>query len=283
MIASSPTSAQLGSHSVRYALRAPRGEATGTPLVLLHGGAVDHRMWEPQLEAFPDRLVLAPDARGHGGTSDAEEAYRLTDDVVELLDALGVGRAVLVGVSMGGGIAVDTALEHPDRVAGLVVSGTGTSEPDFADSWTLETLAAWRRAEEQADLEGWIAAFLRFTHGPGRDRAEVDPQVWDLVETMARETLAGHLRVGADGIPLPPVPPTPVTETWERAAGISVPVLALPGALDGEDHRRLGRRLAEVVPDADHEEVPGGAHYPNLENPAGFNAAVTGFLRRHDL
>lgn len=90
-------------------------------------------MWTPQLDAFPERRIIAPDARGHGGSSDAEGPYRLADDVVVLMDALGLDRAVLAGVSMGGGTAVDVALEHPDRCAALVVTGTGTSEPGFAD------------------------------------------------------------------------------------------------------------------------------------------------------
>jgi 3-oxoadipate enol-lactonase len=269
-----PQRLALPDHDVTYVDRA----GAGTPLVLLHGGAVDRRMWAPQLDGLTGRRLLAPDARGHGGTSDATAPYRLCDDVVALLDALEVPRAVLVGVSMGGGTAVDAALEHPDRVAGLVVSGTATSEPRFAEPWALEVFAAWARAEQEADVDAWIEAFLRFVAGPDRSRADVDPAVWSAVETMGRETLRDHVRVGPDGAPVPPVRPTPVTRTWERLPEVAVPVLALVGGADGEDHRTMGEQLAALVPDGRLVVVPGAAHYPNLERPQEFDAAVLGFL-----
>lgn len=273
---------RLPTHTVRYAVRPPSAAVPRTPLILLHGGAVDHRMWGPQLDAFDDRLVVAPDARGHGGSSDADTAYRLADDVVELLDALEIERAVLVGLSMGGGTAVDVALEHPTRVAGLVVSGTGTSEPEFTDPWSLQTFTEWQEAQDRGDAEAWIATFLRFAYGPERSREDLDPEVVRLVETMARETLAEHLEVDAKGIPVAPTPPTQVTDTWQRLTEVSVPVLALAGSLDGEDHRSMGRRLVDSVADGDYVEVA-GAHYPNLESPAEFTRAMGDWLERHGL
>jgi pimeloyl-ACP methyl ester carboxylesterase len=257
----------------------PGTDPDALPLLLLHGGAVDSRMWGPQLGAFPDRRALAPDARGHGGSSDAEAPYRLVDDVIVLLDALGIAQVVAAGVSMGGGTAVDLALEHPERVAALVVSGTGTSEPEFTDPWALQAFADWRAAEQGSDAEAWIAVLQRFTAGPHRTRDEVDPAVWELIDTMARDTLAGHLRLGPDGLPLPPVPPTPVTGTWDRLGSIAVPVLAVSGALDGDDHRAMGERLAgSVGGPARHVEIPGAAHYPNLEAPEAFNEQVLRLL-----
>lgn len=272
---------ELSDQRIAYAETSVAG-ADRTPVVLLHGGAVDRRMWANQMTGLGDRRVVAPDARGHGESSDAVAPYRLADDVVALLDALEIERAVLVGLSMGGGTAVDVALEHPGRVAGLVVCGTGTSEPEFTDPWCVGTFARWREAEQRGDLEGWIDAFMAFTAGPDRSREDVDPAVWDLVEQMARDTLAQHLQVDADGNPVPPVPPTPVTETWERLASIDVPVLALCGDDDGVDHRQMGRRLAREVERGTFVTAP-GAHYPNLEDPQAFRAAVRTFLGGHDL
>ncbi|MFC7374718.1 alpha/beta fold hydrolase [Brachybacterium sp. GCM10030267] len=265
----------------------PSGGSAGhaseaVPLVLLHGGVVDKRMWHPQLKAFPDRRVIVPDARGHGESSDAEAPYRLADDVVALLDALEIDRAVLIGLSMGGSTAVDVALEHPGRAAALVASGTGTSEPEFTDPWTLQVLADWQRAQEAGDLEEWLGVTERFVAGPARSIDEVDPAVRELCARMARETVTDHLRVGEDGVPIPPQPPTPVTRTWERLEQVTVPVLALCGALDSEDHRALGRRLAETVADGSYREVAGAAHYPNLENPEDFNDALQRFLHGED-
>lgn len=255
------------------------GPPDGLPLLLLHGGAVDKRSWFPQLDSFPEHRVLAIDARGHGESSDAEGPYRLADDVIALMDALGLEQAVPIGVSMGGGTAADLALEHPDRVAALVVAGTGTSEPEFSDPWVLQAFADWKEAEQGTDLDAWVAVLQRFTVGPHRRREEVDPTVWELVDTMARDTVSQHLRFGPDGLPLPPIPPIPVTETWARLPRITVPVLAVGGEFDSGDHRAMGPRLARSVSGPGrYVEIPGAAHYPNLENPEAFDAAVKELL-----
>lgn len=276
-------SRQLADHAVRFFDVAASVSEPHTTLILLHGGAVDRRMWTPQLEAFPERRVIAPDARGHGGSSDADVPYRLADDVVAVMDALEVDRAVLAGVSMGGGTAVDVALEHPDRCAALVVTGTGTSEPVFDDPWTLAAFRDWVRAEAAGDADAWVDVFMRFTHGPHRTRADLDPTVDALVEQMARETLLGHLRFDPNGTPVPPTPPSPVPDTWGRVPGIDVPVLALNGALDASDHLENGRRLAELIPTGRYLEIPRAAHYPNLEQPVEYARTVRDFLHAHDL
>ncbi|APX32183.1 hypothetical protein BH708_04965 [Brachybacterium sp. P6-10-X1] len=270
---------QLSDQRIAYLDVGPE-DPTGPPLLLLHGGAVDSRMWHPQLDAFPDHRVLVPDARGHGGSSDAEGPYRLVDDVVALLDALGVEQVVAIGISMGGGTACDLALEHPERVVGILVSGTGTSEPVFEDPWALQAFADWKAAEQRTDLQEWVDVLQRFTAGPHRTLDEVDPAVRDLVDTMARDTVQNHLRTDADGTPVPPPPPVPVTETWQRLERIDVPVLALCGALDGDDHRRNGRRLADAAPDGRYVELAGAAHYPNLEAPEDFDQEVRELIRR---
>lgn len=257
--------------------------APGTPLLLLHGGGLDRRMWADQLAAFPGRRVVVPDARGHGGSGAADAPHRLCDDLVALLDELGIDRAILVGLSMGAGTAVDVALEHPGRVAGVVVSGAGTSEPDFCDPWVLDVLATWQRTQAAADAEGWIEAFLRFLPGPHRAMADVDPEVRRRVEQMVRDTLAQHLTTDASGTPVPPTPPTPVADTWARLPGLALPVLAVVGALDADDHLRMARTLAETVPDGRVVSIDGTAHYPNLERVAEFNAAVAEFLAARGL
>lgn len=254
--------------------------SSAPPLVLLHGGAVDKRMWHPQLTSFPGRRIVVPDARGHGGSSDAEGEYRLVDDTLALLDALGLERVVAVGISMGGGTACDLALERPERVAGIVVGGTGTSQPVFTDPWALQSFEDWRAAEQGGDLQAWIDVFQRFTAGPARALDEVDPTVRDLIATMARDTVSSHLRTAPDGTPVPPPAPTVVRNTWERVSDLEVPVLAVCGALDGEDHRANCRRLADAVPDGRYLEIPDAAHYPNLEEPELFGTAVRDLLDR---
>jgi pimeloyl-ACP methyl ester carboxylesterase len=266
----------LPDQTIAYLDRDPGTPAV--PLVLLHGGAVDRRMWDRQVDAFPERRLLVPDARGHGGSSDASAPYRLCDDVVALLDALGIERAVLVGLSMGGGMAVDTALEHPGRVAALVVSGTGSSEPEFTDPFSLRYLEDRATAEAAGDAEAWIAAHLRFVPGPHRTVADVEPAVYAAVETMLWDTIRGHVVADEDGVPRIPPQPIGVPDTWARMPGITAPVLGIAGGADAADHIAMPRRLAESVPTGRFVTVPDTGHYPNMERPAEFTAAVRGFL-----
>ncbi|MFC9545202.1 alpha/beta fold hydrolase [Streptomyces sp. NPDC056956] len=246
-------------------------EGSGPPLVFLHGGFVDHTMWDRQIAFFARRhRVIAPDARGHGASSNATRPYRSADDLAALLRHLDAAPAVLVGVSMGGAIAVDTVLEHPGLVRAVVVSGVGTSEPVFEDPWSLEVFGAQQRALAAGDVEGWVEAFNRFTVGPRRTLDDVPPEVVLRVRRMALRTLAKHTADEPDHR-------VPVSDTWERAKGIRVPVLAINGAEDSSDHHGMAERLVSGVPGGRVTTV-GGGHYPNMEDPEGFNAALAGFL-----
>ncbi|MFG2092339.1 alpha/beta fold hydrolase [Streptomyces sp. NPDC048612] len=118
--------------------------------------------------------MIVPDARGHGTSSIETGAFRHTDDLAALLRHLDVGPVVLVGLSMGAGIAVDTALEHPGLVRALVVSGAGTSEPEFRDPWVKDIVAEQDRALAAGDVAGWIDAFMLFAAGPRRTLDDVD-------------------------------------------------------------------------------------------------------------
>ncbi|MFJ8357283.1 alpha/beta fold hydrolase [Streptomyces sp. NPDC093984] len=250
-----------------------RDEGAGAPLVLLHGGFLDHRMWDDQIPVFArTHRVIALDARGHGASSNATGPFRHTDDLAALLRHLGTGPATLVGLSMGGAIAVDTALEHPDLVRALVVSGVGTSEPDFQDPWTQAANSAYWHALGAGDIDAFLDAFARFIHGPQRTAEDVDPEVDRRVREMARGTISKHTRDEPDH-------QVPVTDTWARAATIEVPVLAVNGGADSPDHIRMAERLVRTVAHGRATVVEGTGHYPNMERPDAFNAIARDFLR----
>lgn len=262
---------------IAYTERMPAAEHPGPLLVLLHGGGLDHRMWHRQLNAFSGTRVIAIDARGHGWTTAPDGAgFRHCDDALAVLDALGIERAVLAGVSMGASTAVDTALEHPSRVAGVVACGAGTGESEFRDPWVLAILAEWQRAAESLDPEAWIAASLKFVAGPNRALEDTEDSVVQEVETMLRHTLLTHV-VRPEG-PVLPTPATPVIQTWERLPGLSIPVLGTAGEQDAEDHLRMVRELVSTVPDGQLRMIPDASHYPNLERPEEFNQRLGEFL-----
>jgi pimeloyl-ACP methyl ester carboxylesterase len=246
---------------------------TGRPVVLLHGGFLDHRMWDDQIPALSSRhRVIVPDARGHGRSANATEPYRLTDDLAALLRHLDTGPATLVGVSMGGSIAVDTALEHPELVAAVVVSGVGTSEPYFTDPWTTRAMATWHAAMAAGDLDASVEGFMLFAAGPHRTLDDLDPGVVDRLRRMARDTMSKHTAGEPDRL-------VPVRDTWERVATIGVPVLAINGAVDSPDHIGMAERLAGAVADGRAVSIDQAAHYPNMERPEVFGEILGDFLR----
>ncbi|MFF3190992.1 alpha/beta fold hydrolase [Streptomyces misionensis] len=249
-----------------------RDTGEGQPLVLLHAGFFDHSMWDEQIRAFaPYYRVIAPDARGHGASSNATRPFRPADDLAALLRRLDVGPAVLVGVSMGGGTAVDAALEHPELVRAVVVSGVGTSEPYFEDPWSLEVLGEQNRALAAGDIEGWLNGHVRFAVGPHRSPGDVDADVTNRLRAMASRTISKHTAGEPDHR-------VPVPQTWRRAASIDVPVLAINGALDASDHLAMAERLVHAVPDGRAVSVENTAHFPHMERPAEFNALLADFL-----
>lgn len=247
---------------------------TGNPVVLLHGGVMDRTMWTPQIEDLGrDHRVIAIDARGHGLSSTITGPFRHCDDVAAVLRAADAAPAVLVGLSMGGGTAVDTAVEHPGVVAGLVVSGTGTSDPDFRDPWLLGILAEWERAQEAGDLDGYLDAYVRMVAGPGRSPADLGPGIEVDVRQMARHTIETHLEGAAGG-------PEQVPDVTARSAGIGVPVLAIAGGADSPDHVRMARELVDRVGDGSMTTLEGTGHHPNMERPAEFDRALRDYLDR---
>ena len=246
---------------------------TGSPVVLLHGGFLDHRMWDDQIPALAQRhRVIAPDARGHGRSANAAQPFRAVDDLAALLRSLDTGPAVLVGVSMGAGTAVDTALEYPELVSALVVTGAGTSEPYFTDPWTTAALAGWQAAMAAGDLAASVDAFVLLAAGPHRTLDDLDPDVVGRLRTMARDTMSKHHRDEPNWL-------VPVADTWARAAAIQVPVLALNGGMDSPDHIGMAERLAGTVADGRVATVDGTGHYPNMERPAAFDEILDDFLR----
>lgn len=261
----------------RIAYRDVGPREAGPPVVLLHGGGLDGRMWGRQVDALAERhRVVVPDSRGHGCSCTPSVPFAPHEDLARLLEHLEVGPAVLVGLSMGGRIAVDTALERPDLVDRVVVAGVGIGEPEFADPWTLEVLAEWARTQQALDAEGWIEAFLQFVPGPHRSAAEVDPLVLDEVRLMAVDLLAHHL---PDDPTVPGPPITFLPDAVDRAGDLAVPLLGIVGELDGPDHHRIVEDAVAAVPDGALITIPGTAHYPNMERPQEFTDALLRFLR----
>jgi len=147
---------------------------TGFPVLFIHAGIADSRMWEPQARAWADQFdMIRPDLRGFGDSELPPAPYSNRLDLVALLDYLGVDRAHVVGCSMGGGLDIDFALAHPDRISKLVLVGSAIGgfafRPEHAHLFS--EAASARKA---GDLEALNQAMLHlFLDGPERPRGYV--------------------------------------------------------------------------------------------------------------
>ncbi|MFF4028935.1 alpha/beta fold hydrolase [Streptomyces sviceus] len=250
-----------------------RDTGTGAPVVLVHAGYVDHRLFEAQTPALAaEHRVIAVDVRGHGWSANASEPFRWADDLAGLLRHLDAGPAVLVGLCMGAAVATDTVLEYPELVRALVVSGGGTSAFEYADPWTVERAAESARMLAAGDIADWIETFAKNVSGPHRTVDEVDPEVVRHMREMATHTISKHTVGETNWL-------VPLDDPWSRVPKIDVPVLAVHGALDAADGIDMAERLVRTVPDGRSVTIEGAGHFPNLEKPEEFNAIVLDFLR----
>ena len=245
---------------------------SGPPVVFLHDGTLDRRVWEGQLSAFTDYRVLNLDARGHGESSTPMSEYLRGDDVTALLDHLELPSAFLVGQAMGGTSALDTAMDHPERVDGLVLSGCGTSEQYWQSEFMVDALKRQMECAYRADTDGYVEMFLRmWVDGPHRQPHEVDPSIRERCQRMALDTATHHARPN-------PVMPGRAADTWSRLARVSAPLLGIVGELDVADVREMIDRVVAEVPDAKLDVFAGSGHMVNMEQPQRFNETVRRFL-----
>jgi pimeloyl-ACP methyl ester carboxylesterase len=240
-----------------------RWAGEGPTIVLLHAGVCDRRCWREVGERLAGCDVVAYDRRGHGEVPPPEAPFRHVDDLLAVLDAVSPDApARLVGSSMGGGVALDAALEAPERVAGLVLLApaiSGDPEPDDAvviaatqglaeaidTAWTAGDLETLNRLEVQLWLDGPSAPEGRVS-GPPRE----------LALEMNRIVLAGESEFGgASGV-----------DAASRLAEVTVPTLVACGELDVPLELERSRELAAALPNGAYQVLPGRAHLPYLEH-----------------
>jgi pimeloyl-ACP methyl ester carboxylesterase len=244
----------------------------GEPLVLVHAGIADGRMWDGQVARFARRYrVVRYDMRGFGRSAIVEGPYAHHEDLRTLLDSLGIERAFLVGCSMGGRTIIDFALEHPGRVRALVLVGSALGGFDAGEDppkqW--EELVA---AEDAGDLGRVSELEVQiWVDGPYRGPDGVDSAVRDLVREMNLIALKNEASGLGDERPLEP-------PAVNRLVEIQVPTLVIVGDLDRPEIIEAADLLQKRIPRARRAVIPGTAHLPNLERPQGFNRVVLEFL-----
>lgn len=245
------------------------GREDASVVMLSHSLGSSMIMWGPQIKVLEeDFRVLRYDTRGHGGTEAPEGPYSLEmlgQDLIALLDALGIGRVHLVGLSMGGMIAQEVALAEPQRLLSLVLCDTAAVLPQDAQP-------VWEERIERARREG-LSALVDETMGRWFTRdylAQWPPEV----EMIRRQFLA-----------------TPVTgyigcseairrlNYLHRLDQIKIPTLIMVGEDDPGTPVSAARAIQERIAGSRLEILPCAAHLSNIEQAAVFNRALLGFLR----
>jgi 3-oxoadipate enol-lactonase len=237
----------------------------GPGLVLLHSTVCDRRMWDPQWDALQATgfRVVRCDFRGFGESPVASAPYNEADDVMEVLDALGLDSFAIIGSSHGGRVAQEIAARWPKRVTRLVLVCSGSSElepgPVLGELWTREeTYLESGQIDAAVDLN--VATFL----GP-----EASQDAREHVRVMQRRAFDVQLAA------LEEQPPIDVDFSL---SSIAAPSLVISGAKDLPEFGHVARRLGRQLPDSRVLELPWAGHLPTLERPDELNALLTGFL-----
>ncbi len=247
----------------------------GSPVVLVHEGIADSRMWNPQWQTFPRaHRTVRYDLRGYGRSPLEPGAFSHARDLIALVDELGLGRTALVGGSMGARVALEVAVGDPDRVEKLVLMNPGV--PGYA--WSDDTRAGWAEEEaalERGDLDAAVEVNLRmWVDGPRRAPEDVDHGVREHVREMQRRAFELQVPVWEEA-----EEELFVEDVLARVGEITAPTLVLTGEEDRDDVHAIADQLIREIPDASPASISDAAHIPSLERPDEFDRLVLDFLR----
>jgi pimeloyl-ACP methyl ester carboxylesterase len=241
---------------------------SGPPLVFVHGYGLDHRLWDPQFASFAaTHEVVRYDLRGYGASSGPlENGYTHGGDLVALLDHLDIERATFVGLSMGGQVALELGVLHPERVERLVLVDSFLADYEFSDAW----IGMWKALHKLAESRGIATAKETWQEGMLFSVSERKPQAAELLHAMMDDWSGWHLAQPAH---------YPYVSISPRLSEVSAETLIVVGELDLPDFLAIAERVDERVPASRRVVVPGAGHVPNLEDPARFDELLGAFLR----
>lgn len=246
---------------------------SGTPLVMLHAGIADLRMWDTQFEVFARHFrVLRYDRRGYGKSPMVAGNFSHRRDLHALLHHLNIPKAHFIGASYGGRTLLDFALEYPDMVLGLVTVGSspgGFSAPQFPPPPQSQAVDA---AVESGDIA--LASELEiqlWVDGPYRTPEQLPAAMRQLAVEMNLIALQYEIQELGDD--------QPFTDTISRLGEIHVPTLILWGDMDRPHVPLAGEELITHIIGAKKHIMMGMAHLPNMERPQEFNHVVLDFLK----
>ncbi len=250
----------------------------GHPIVLIHAGFLDRRMWDEQFQLFSKQYkVVRYDVRGFGKSTKAETKYSDFQDLHDLLQHLKLDKVYIIGVSNGGRIAIDFTTRYPNQVDGLVLVGSGVSGRKTSGP---EEDRVWKEFSEQMAPQE-----VMIKEGKLKEAAEMDVNVWGAAQnpesrkklmTMALEN--AHVQVDNPWQhQVNPVPPG-----YERLSTIKVSTIVMIGERDVKGMHFIADDLHSKIPGSKKIVVPGADHIVNMSQPKEFNRTVLEFFSSID-
>ena len=244
-----------------------RGE--GAPVLFVHGFPFDRSMWRHQLATLSGARRIAPDLHGVGSSAAGADGYslaRYADDLVAVLDALGVRAAVVCGLSMGGYVVFELLRRHPERVRALILADTRADADSAAGKQGRDELAA---LAERAGADGVSERLLPRLLAPATlaTQPEVGAQVRDMARRWSVPALVGALRAMRDR-----------PDSTAMLRGLRIPTLVVTGQDDQVAPPEVARAMAELVPGAQWHVIPGAGHLAPLEQPLAIGRLLAEFV-----
>nr|WP_067288241.1 alpha/beta fold hydrolase [Marinobacterium profundum] len=250
-------------------VKVDEAQQKGAPWLMLSNSiAADHTMWDGQVPLLTKRYnVLRYDARGHGLSDAPPGPYSfalLVKDIISILDHLDIERTSFMGLSLGGMTALGLALEHPERLDKLVCCDARADAPEpFVNSW-VERIGLIEKFGLKAILNGTVERWLVPSF------VQSHPDEVARIEAMIMGTSPAGWIGCAEALKQ--------LDYLKDLAAIKVPTLFVAGAEDGGAPLPVMQAMTNAVAGAELVVVPNAAHLSNLDNPEGFNSAISGFL-----
>ena len=250
----------------------------GHPLVLIHGGYMDRRMWDDQFAAFAQRYrVIRYDVRGFGKSELPPVPYTDREDLYNLLSFLGIEKTYLIGLSLGGEIAIDFTLDYPDMVDALILVGSSISGAPIMDLITQEQVqqhikqwTPFEEAQARRDLAGMVEGVMN--HPTLVPSASYPAARQKVRQNLSEYSFAWVLESRQKQETEPPA--------WGRLKDIHAPTLLILGGDDDKLLHTMADKLAQDIPNVRRVTIPETHHMPNMEKPEEFNRIVLEFLAR---
>lgn len=241
----------------------------GSPVVLIHGGAIDRRMWDNQFEKLAEYyLVVRYDIPGHGKSQVPDHEFSHADILLNLLKSLDIDRASIIGLSLGGMIATDFAIEYPEMATTLVLSGSGL----IGYQWPTESTNRINAIYEIARSQGARQAAEKLLEEPYMIPAMENPAICDRVRQLTIENARFFVQYMLVRWASPPA--------IVRLSEIHCPTLVVIGDRDTPDLLNIADTLENGIPDVEKAVVEDAGHIIPMEKPDEFNQLVLDFLSR---